>query len=308
MKKILLAIILFLGSTNTIPLVSMQPSTRRKIKLNKHKLRQRKERFKAKSKCKWRPKHSSVKQETINDCCTKLSQLTIQSFKEEATYNPHYIEYCLNVGTAIKTQLSICPRVQSAYTKALRKLIFGTSTQSKFEKLSDAAFLITQCAQLDTEQQRYPITPQYLDWLNLQLSFGAQLKNPPLICRAFSKSKKFNGKTLQEILAYLSQEIDPAYLEQFIYELVFMCKKLFIAPNMIIVHGKTALHLAVQYELYDTVEYLLANGAYVDMRSEKGFTPLHFATMIKNQHLIDRLKRYGADEKIEAPYKAFLST
>lgn len=60
--------------------------------------------------------------------------------------------------------------------------------------------------------------------------------------------------------------------------------------------SSTPLILAVSLNYTDIVEYLIKNGADVNLSKDiDGLSPLHFAVANRNEHIIDILLRYGAN-------------
>ena len=60
--------------------------------------------------------------------------------------------------------------------------------------------------------------------------------------------------------------------------------------------GLTALHYAVEFDLVDSVEYLLANGAKANVADANGATPLFAA--IFNAEMTTMLAKRGANVKV----------
>lgn len=58
--------------------------------------------------------------------------------------------------------------------------------------------------------------------------------------------------------------------------------------------GKTALHLAVERQDLELIQYLCENGANVNIEDLEGIRPCHQATILGNQQLLSTLSKYGA--------------
>lgn len=56
-----------------------------------------------------------------------------------------------------------------------------------------------------------------------------------------------------------------------------------------------ALHCAAENEAIEMIHFLMAQGWYVDQKSETGYTPLHVAVYYKKEQSVEALLRLGAD-------------
>lgn len=62
--------------------------------------------------------------------------------------------------------------------------------------------------------------------------------------------------------------------------------------------GRTALHMAVDRNNLEIVEFLIKHGANLNIQDHEGSTPLHYAALCEHKEMCATLLSHGADKNI----------